>query len=161
MIGAKSSAASCLQYELEIPINASPERVWNAIFEETNFWWLPDFHMAGTDSVVTFDATPGGTGLLESHKNGGGLLWYQVQYCLPQEFKIYLVGYLATDFGGPATSHLKLALETAENGCIFKVADAQHGNVDLKSADSQCEGWNQLFTDGLKEYVENGTRQDN
>ncbi len=86
-------------------------------------------------------------------------LWYQVQYCLPQEFKIYLVGYLAPDFGGPATSHLKLVIETTDNGCVLKVTDAQHGSVDAKAADSLRDGWQQLFTDGLKEFVENGIRQ--
>lgn len=155
MIGAKTSPVGCLQYELEIPINASPDRVWQAMFEETNFWWLPDFHMAGANSVVTFDPTPGGKGLIENHEGGGGLLWYQVQYCLPHDYKIYLIGYLAPDFGGPATSHLKLMIESTDGGCVLKVTDAQTGSVSEKAADSQREGWSQLFSDGLKAYVEN------
>lgn len=78
MIGAKKSEANCVQYELEIAIDASRERVWKAIFEETNFWWLPDFHMVGEGSVVTFDTAAGGAGLVEHLEGGGGLLWYQV-----------------------------------------------------------------------------------
>ncbi len=77
--------ASFAQYEFEVPINAPPNRVWQAIFDETNSWWLDDFRMTGIDSIVSFDPTPGGTGLLESHEDGNGLLWYQVQFCLLQE----------------------------------------------------------------------------
>ena len=154
MIGAKVTAASCLQYELEVAIDASADRVWQAIFEETDDWWLPDFYMAGENSLVTFDPTPGGAGLLESNEKGGGLLWYQVQYCLPLEFKIYLVGHLAPDFGGPATSHLKLEVEPSGDSCVLKVTDAQHGRVSEKTADSLRDGWQQLFGDGLKAFVE-------
>ena len=155
-MGAKTSEASCVQYELEIAIEAPCDRVWEAIFEETNFWWLPDFHMAGEGSVVTFDPTPGGKGLLEQVENGGGLLWYHVQYCLPSEFKVYLVGHVAPDWGGPSVSHLKLALEESGTGCVLKITDAQHGNVDLKSAQSLHDGWAQLFSVGLKAFVETG-----
>lgn len=160
MIGARKTETNCVKYELEIAIEASPNRVWKAIFEETNFWWLPDFHMAGEGSVVTFDPTLGGTGLVEQLENGGGLLWYQVHCCLPTEYKIYLVGYVAPDWGGPSASHLKLALEETDSGCVLKVTDAQHGNVSLEGVQSLHDGWTGLFTAGLKAFVENGTRQD-
>ena len=155
MSGAKTLTANCLQYELEIAIDATAARVWHAIFEETNAWWLPDFHMAGADSVVTFDPTPGGKGLQETNEEGGRLLWFQVQYYLPQEFKIYLVGHLAPDFGGPATTHLKLAVEPNGGSCVLKVTDALHGHVSEQTANSLQDGWHQLFGDGLKTHIEN------
>jgi len=34
-------------------IDAPRERVWQALVDETNAWWLPDFHMVGEGSVVT------------------------------------------------------------------------------------------------------------
>ncbi len=160
MIGAKTTPASCVQYELEIEIEASCERVWKAIFEEVNFWWLPDFHMAGEGSIVTFDPAPGGRGLVENVEGGDGLLWYQVHFYQPNEFKVYLVGFIAPDWGGPATSHLKLALDPSDRGCVLRVIDAHQGNVDPKTVQSLSSGWAQLFTDGLKEFVENGTRHD-
>ena len=159
MIGAKKSDASCVSYELEIEILASRERVWEAIFDETNLWWLPDFHMVGSGSVVTFDPVPGGSGLVERLENGGGLLWYDVQFCLPNDFKIYLVGHVAPDWGGPSVSHLKLALNESEAGCVLSITDAQHGNVDLKNVQSLQDGWAGLFTEGLKKFVEHGTCQ--
>jgi len=160
MIGATASGAKCVQYELEIEINAPCERVWKAIVEETNLWWLPDFHMVAPDSIVTFDTSPGGRGLVETLENGGGLLWYSVQFCLPDQFMIYLVGHIAPDWGGPSTSNLKLAVEASDSGSVLRVTDAQHGNVDETSIESLSSGWKQLFTDGLREFVEKGTRRD-
>ncbi|MFK7767382.1 MAG: hypothetical protein AB8B55_09190 [Mariniblastus sp.] len=148
------SASSCHKYELEIEIQAPRDRVWKAIFEETNLWWLPDFHVVGPDSVVTFDPAVGGRGLVEETPDGGGLLWYSVQMCMPSDFKVYLIGHLAPEWGGPATSSLKLALIESESGCIFQVTDARHGNVDEKQVQSSLDGWLQLFTDGLKSFVE-------
>ena len=148
------SASKCHKYDLEIEIEASRDRVWKAIFEETNLWWLPDFHVAGPDSVVTFDPKAGGRGLIEETSDGGGLLWYSVQMYLPSDFKIYLVGHIAPEWGGPTTSSLKLALVESENGCTLQVTDARHGNVDEKQVQSYQDGWTQLFSDGLKKFVE-------
>ena len=125
----KVTAGSCIQFQLEFNIGASRARVWKAILEETNAWWLPDFHMVGQGSVVTFDPHPGGRGLKEDHVDGSCLLWYTVQIHLPSQFSIFLVGHVAPDWGGPATSNLKLALEESTDGCMLKVADAQHGRV--------------------------------
>ncbi len=154
-----TTTASCIQYELEIEIAASCEKVWRAMFEETNAWWLPDFHMVAPDSVVTFDPNPGGSGLVEKSTDGGGLMWYTVQMYLPAQYKIYLIGHMAPEWGGPSISSLKLALEKNEVGCVLRVTDALHGSVDVKSMTSSQAGWAQLFTQGLKSFVEHGKPQ--
>ena len=71
MVETKTSKTGCVQYELEIEIKAEQQVVWNAIIEETNAWWLPDFHMVDEASTVEFDIRPGGRGLIE-HRDGGG-----------------------------------------------------------------------------------------
>jgi len=154
MIGATTTTAACCQYELEIAIAASREQVWKSIFEETNHWWLPDFHVMGEGSTVKFDPSPGGAGLVETMPDGGGLVWCHVHMYLPTQFKIYMIGHVAPEWGGPTTSSLQLAVEEAEAGCVLKVTDARHGNIDEKHVQSYQEGWKQLFTDGLKRYVE-------
>ncbi len=159
MNGMTKNSASCIQYELEIEIAAPREKVWKAMLEETNAWWLPDFHQVAPDSVVTFDPNPGGCGLLEQTTDGSALMWYTVQMHLPAQFKIYLVGHLAPEWGGPSTSSMKLALDETDTGCVLRVTDALHGNVDEKSLHSTQVGWTQLFGEGLKELVENGKRQ--
>lgn len=146
----------CHQYELEVPIKAPRERVWDALINETNAWWLPDFHMVGEGSVVDFDLSPGGRGLIEHLEGGGFLVWYEVQFYMPERFTIYLVGNLAPEWGGPATTNLKLSVEETPTGSVLKISDAHHGRIDAKHLSSQKSGWKQLFTDGFCAYVEGG-----
>ena len=150
--------ASCCKYELEIEMGASRQRVWKALIDEINDWWLPDFHVVAADSTVTLNPDPGGPGLVERTVGGSALQWYAVQMYLPDQFKIYLVGHIAPDWGGPVTSNLQFALTETANGaeasCLFKLVDARHGNVNQAHLNSYQDGWRMLFTDGLKKYVE-------
>jgi len=141
-----------LQYTLEVPIDAGPAAVWKALTDETNAWWLPDFHMVGEQSVVTLEARAGGQ-LIETQSDGSSLLWYTVQMCLTGT-SIHLVGHIAPNWGGPATSMLELTLSGREGGTLLTVRDALFGQVTEKHAASQRDGWHQLFTDGLKTHVE-------
>lgn len=154
MKAAQAYDSGVLKYELEIAIDADPDRVWEALINDTNAWWLSDFHMVGPDSVVTFDAQAGGH-LMETTPDGGSLLWYTVQFCQPGQHTLHLVGNLGPDWGGPSTTNLTLRVESgAAGGSILKVTDAHHGRVDEASIQSLESGWNQLFSDGLKRYVE-------
>ena len=141
-----------LKYELQIPIDASRARVWQAMTEETNAWWLPDFHMVGEDSVVSLEARAGGH-LIESKADGGSLLWYTVHMCVPEQ-SLHLVGFMAPEWGGPATTMLELSLEETDTGSKLVVRDALFGHVTEAAAKSLEEGWDQLFRQGLKEHVE-------
>lgn len=141
-----------LAYELEIPIDAPRAKVWKALTDGVNAWWLPDFHMVGEGSTVTFDARAGGQ-LIETHENGGGLLWYTVAMVTPGE-SIHLVGHCFPEWGGPATTLLHLALEEQDGTTILRVSDSQYGHPSESSMKSLEEGWTQLFTEGLKRHVE-------
>lgn len=147
----------CHQYELEVAIEAPRERVWRALINETNAWWLPDFHMVGEDSVVEFDLSPGGRGLVEHLDGGGFLVWYQVQFFIPDQFTLHMVGNLGPDWGGPATTNMKLQVDETESGSVVKISDAHHGRISGDNMESQKAGWTQLFTDGLASYVEKST----
>lgn len=143
------------RYELEVEIEAPCERVWQALFEEIGQWWLPDFHMVAPDSTVRFEARAGG-GLIEESGDGSSLLWCTVHWIRPTEFCVYLVGHVAPDWGGPACSHLKFAIESRGSGCVVKVSDARFGHVSDQNLASLEEGWGSLFRDGLKKHVEDG-----
>lgn len=140
-------------YELDIPIDASRERVWQSLTEATNAWWLPDFHMTGEDSVVTFDARAGG-GIVERHPSGSELLWCTVHWIRPEHFTVYLVGHSAPDWGGPTTSSLKLEVAEREGGSVLRVTDSIFGHIDEENVGSLQDGWTMLFTDGLKKHAE-------
>ncbi len=143
-----------LKYELQIPIDAPKAVVWKALTEETNAWWLPDFHMVDADSVVSLQARAGGQ-LIESKADGGSLLWYTVQMCVPGE-SIHLVGFMAPEWGGPATTMLELSLQENDGGTMLMVRDALFGQVTESTAKSLEDGWGKLFGQGLRGHVEGG-----
>lgn len=144
---------------MQVEINAPRERVWKALIEETNAWWLPDFHMTGAGSTVTFNSNAG-EGLVEHHASGSSLLWYTVHWYRPDEFAVHLVGEIAPDWGGPATSHLKLSVDEQDGKSVFHLADAHSGHINHAGLKSLYDGWTQLFTDGLKRFIEEGIRHD-
>lgn len=139
-------------YELEVPIQAPVATVWRSLTEETDGWWLPDFRMVGAGSKVHLDARAGGQ-LIETADGGGSLLWYTVLMSVPNE-SLDLVGYVTANYGGPATTMLRLALEESGTGTLLRISDALVGHVKESSVSSLESGWMQLFRDGLKAYVE-------
>ncbi|MCO6047936.1 hypothetical protein NG895_28865 [Aeoliella sp. ICT_H6.2] len=142
------------RYELEIAIKASSESVWKAIVEQTNSWWLPDFHMLGPESMVSLQARAGGS-LLEQTEDQGSLLWATVQMCLPEQFTLYLLLHTAPDWGGPTTSSMKIALEPVDQtSCVLKLADALVGHISEQNVQELRRGWESLFAGGLKQFVE-------
>ncbi len=154
MPAAKTAPASCVEYHLEVEFRADSATVWKALHQDIGAWWLPDFHMTGVDSEIRFDVSPGGHGLFEQCPDGSFLQWYSVQCYLPQQKKIYLVGSVAPEFGGPSTSSLTLSLVESDGGCKLLVHDAHVGNVDEQTAESLHSGWQQLFGEGLRQFVE-------
>ncbi len=155
----KTIATGCVQYELEIEIKAGRPAVWRALLEQPDRWWLPDFRMVDEASTVEFDVRPGGRGLIEYRDGGGFLVWYSVQFFQPEAFKLYLVGNVAPDWGGPSTSNLCLSLEErvlgeGGDGSVLKISDAHHGHVSESYVGSLKDGWAQLFGEGLRRHVE-------
>lgn len=144
--------AKIIKYQFEVPIKRSAADIWATMIDEIDAWWMNDFRALGEDSKVTLNAETGGQ-LIESAADGSSLEWYRVQMVSPGK-TLYLVGYMAPDWGGPTTSMLKLAVEDRDIGSALIVSDALLGNVTEASARSAEEGWKILFKDGLKEFAE-------
>jgi hypothetical protein len=133
-------------------IQSLPEKVWECLINDINQWWLDDFKIMGSDSVISLDPNAGGA-LRETGNDGSSLDWYTVQMCI-QKQSLYLVGYLAPDWGGPGVSMLKLSLQQKDGACLFTVSDGLMGNVSEKGANTTMAGWKSMFEGGFKQYVE-------
>lgn len=140
-----------VQYELQVPIEASRERVWRGLTDQLNSWWLPDFHMLGADSTVTLELRAGGR--LYEQQGDRELLWYTVLSVSPEE-SLNLVGYCTPEFGGPLTTMLSFRLHEEGNSTLLKVTDALYGHVKDGQDTSLESGWTTLFNDGLKAFLE-------
>ncbi len=143
--------AHVAQYEFEINIDAPPSRVWRALTDQLSSWWLPDFHVLGKDSIVTLEPVPGGR--LFEQDGSKGLLWYTVLAVSTNE-SLSLAGYCTPEWGGPCSTLLTLKLVETEGGTRLVVSDALYGLVAEKQIESLKSGWQQMFDDGLRKFVE-------
>ena len=143
--------ASVASYEVSVSIQSSRARVWRGLTDQLNAWWLPDFHMLGTDSIVRLELKPGGRMYEESET--GGLLWYTV-LAFEVEKSLDVVGFCTPQWGGPATSMLSFRLATDGDATLLRMTDALSGHVSQKQIDSLYSGWTNLLFSGLKPYVE-------
>lgn len=144
--------ARIIKYQFEVPIKRSCADIWKCLIDEIDVWWSDDFRALGAGSTVTLNAHPGGQ-LIESAADGSSLEWYRVQMVSPGK-SLYLVGYMAPDWGGPTTSMLKLEIEDRDTDSVLIVSDALSGNVTEASSSSAQSGWKVLFGTGLKGFAE-------
>ncbi len=107
--------------------------------------------MLGPDSLVTLEPRAGGR-LYEQNGNQE-LLWYNVLAIMPEE-SMSLVGYCTPDFGGPLTTMLTAKLRSENESTELSITDALYGRVTDQQVESLQSGWSQLFTAGLKGFVE-------
>ena len=144
--------AKIFTYSFDVAISRPAADVWPLLSQQIDAWWMKDFRALGGNSVMSLDPSAGGS-LLETGENGDALEWYRVQMCVPGQ-SLYLVGYMAPDWGGPTTSMLKLALKEDDGCCVLAVSDALTGNVTENKAKGAKSGWGQLFGEGLKALAE-------
>ena len=148
----EEKTAAIFKYSVDIPINRLAEEVWPLLFSHINDWWMNDYRALGSDSQMSFSSEVGSS-MIESGAEGEALEWYRVQMVVPGK-SIYLVGHLAPEWGGPATTMLKLALTDTDKGCLLTVSDALLGDVSASMAGGTKNGWREIFDEGFRRFVE-------
>jgi uncharacterized protein YndB with AHSA1/START domain len=146
----KPSSTAVLK--LEFPINASPERVWTTITEETSRWWDKDFVSLKDSECVMLEPRIGGR-LYEETSDGRGLVWATVIAISPGK-SIDFLGCMTPEWTGPTMTMVKLAIEPAEHGSVLKLTEGLLGNITDETIPSMNEGWTFLFGTKLKGYIE-------
>ncbi len=153
---AKILEASAARIELEVPIEASIDKVWRAIIEQPDAWWVSELRCVPGGSKVTLDARAGGS-LVEQNDSGGSLLWFTVIAVEPPR-SINFAGAIAPPFGGPCQAFLLLELEERDGVTVVKMTNSLHGHVNEETLPQIEGGWRLLLEKGLKRVVENGQR---
>ncbi len=156
--GPSRVAATVTRNIIEIPINASPERIWKAIVEQTDQWWLPHFRMAPGSRRVALEPRVGGRWYEASGKAGNGddagILWGNV-IALDPPNSITLRGEVAPPWGACMfLIVLEVVPAASGKGCTFRAIHMEIGEVIDTPERSMHGGWTELFTDGLKKFCE-------
>ena len=101
-------------------------------------WWRADFH-AYEDSVIQLEPHAGGR-LYERSSSGAEGIWYTVIAIVPQQ-TLDLAGHLMPQFGGPATTLLRIKLEEEQGMTIVKISDSIFGRLGESVLNNVKEGW--------------------
>ncbi len=110
--------ARCARFEMSIIIDATRERVWRGLTDQLHAWWLPDFHMLGEESKITFEPFAGGR-LFET-AGGRSLLWYTVLSYDPLK-SMEWSGFCTAKYGGPATTLLSRSfIRCRAIACVYR-----------------------------------------
>lgn len=147
-----NSVEVALDWELQAPL----QKVWRLLFQSPEAWWPADYRAGPEGSVMAMDERVGGT-LREERADGGGLVWYSIIALDPMR-SLDLSGFLASRYGGPATSllHLELSPGREESTTLLKLTDSAFGRLGPGFKSSASEGWQAIFGAGLKPLAEAG-----
>ena len=137
---------------IELKINASKNRVWQALTEETGQWWKKDFFTNPKAREFVLENRLGGL-MYEDAGNDNGLVWASV-IGIDSPNSIQLKGQLSPKYGGPAISFMKIQLESVENETLLKITDTIFGSISENLQKNLTEGWQAIFKEGLKPYAE-------
>ena len=143
------------QLDLEVPIAAPADRVWQALVRDTAAWWRSDFYCLPNPREFILEAKAGGRGY-EFNGEGAELLWFTVLAVEPPH-ALELVGHLTPRFGGPALTLMRWEVTPVGEGSIFRLTESLVGKVSADGAEKMREGWRLLFAEGLKPFVEGRT----
>jgi len=142
--------------ELEVSIEAPADRVWSAIVEEPDAWWVSELRCVPGDSTIVFEPRAGGT-LVEQNDAGASLLWFTVIAIEPGR-SLNLAGAIAPPFGGPSSAFLLIELEAADGATRVRMTNSMHGHVKEDALPMIESGWRHLLENGIKRLVESGQR---
>ena len=138
----------------EVRIDASTEKVWEALTTNIDVWWHRDFLTRKENCKFVLDARPGGR-LYEDWGNGEGLLWYHVVGVKKNE-ELRISGELFPDFGGPARMQGTWTLRADGKSTLLRLDERVFGQISDTAAASLTSGWKFLCDECLKPYVETG-----
>jgi uncharacterized protein YndB with AHSA1/START domain len=147
-----TEACNIVGVELEVTIDATRERVWKAVLEETTHWWRRDFCVSPDAKAFRIEPRVGGR-MFEDWGNDAGVLWGTVLLLDPLS-TLELLCHTTPRFGGPRMSMLRLSLTTRGAATILAISDTVTGRTDDRTAGHLDEGWRALFGDALKSWVE-------
>jgi len=148
----KAAKFDVIDVKMDVRINASPAKVWQAIVRDASKWWPRDFYTGPKPKGFFFEPKLGGR-VYESWSNGGGLVWYDVIGVDPEK-SLLMRGQLTAKYGGPATTLLEITLAPAGKQTVLHLHDNVFGVIGAKMKDSLIAGWKLLMEDSLKKFVE-------
>jgi uncharacterized protein YndB with AHSA1/START domain len=136
----------------EIELEATPDKVWNALTQDIDAWWA---HRIGEGSTkVSLDARLGGV-FEERWGDGEGAIWGEV-VDLRRGQRLRLKGSLG--MSGAGLNDYMYELEPNGSGTTLKLTHHALGYRDADTEKMYREGWKALLESCLPNWVHDGKR---
>lgn len=146
---AKRIITSTIDLSSRIP--ADQTKVWEALTQQIDQWWVMDFNQSPTTVKMALEPKLGGL-LYEDAGKNEGFVWATI-IALHSPNHLVLRGDLSPDFGGPAISYLKFTLEEKKGTTILKLQDTIMGTISQKRLKEIKARWKVLL-DALVKHCE-------
>lgn len=145
----------------EVPMAASPERVWKALTAEMGQWWPAGFLSSTKAKGMVLEPHIGGR-VYEDWGDGpaSGLLWYTV-IGIEVGRELRLSGELTPDWGGPARLSTRWTLSEVDGKTVVRLEEVISGRFTAGTPAKMTEGWNTILNDHLRVHVEGGKPSNN
>ena len=139
---------------LEVRIQASRDKVWQALVQDTGKWWPASFYTGAGGRNFVIEPQLGGR-MYEDWGDGQGLVWATVLGIRDQEM-LLLCGDTDGSCGGPSRGFHKFELSADGDATVLKFTECAFGRTPEDSRQSLDEGWRYLMGECLKPFVEEG-----
>lgn len=143
-----AATVSVFHVELEVPIQASPARIYQALTHDIARWWDPDASWGRGKLVLEPEV---GKRMWEDFGNGEGALFGIVTY-VERNKKLEIEG--DHGLGSGVQGYIRFELVPQGEGTILKFSHRAFGEISERSRQRFPEGWKQLLTRNLPEYLE-------
>ena len=141
-----------MRIELEVPIAAPPENVFEALTGDVSDWWgRPYVHSDGA-KAIRVEPWVGGRCWEDQGNNEGALYATIVSVARPKELK------MAGPFGmgGFCHSVVTYTLEPKGKGTLLKVSHVAAGEIDDEARGQYSAGWEDLIKGRLVALLQRG-----
>jgi uncharacterized protein YndB with AHSA1/START domain len=137
-----------LNFALETSIQATPQRVWEALTEEMAEWWVSG--QTESPMNLTLERIPGGR-LFRDLDGAAGHFWAHVQVIKPPRL-LELVGPMFTSL--PITHHVTFRIEQDALGAVVKYHHRAFGPIPTEMREHISAGTETFVLKRLKNHVE-------
>lgn len=145
-----------MQVEQEISMNASAQRVFEALTDNVSAWWGAPYLLTPSPQAIILEPQVGGR-LYEQSSSGDGALWATVTTIKKNEH-LELTGPIG--MSGALHSVVTFSLEPKNEGeaTLLKLSHQAIGQLGDDTQSNYNAGWQDLLGVRLKAFVETGER---
>lgn len=137
-----------MRVEFDVPIKATPQRVFSALTAEIGSWWTYTFH-----SPSTVRLEPHAGGRFYERWDGGEVNFATVTRVKPGVL-LALAGPMGMD--GRVAGTVTFTFVAMTGGTRLTVAHVATGDLPAGAEEQYLHGWMALLGDCLKPYIETG-----